>query len=195
MDVVKELYMNTVGMKDKTIYIIGKWISFSREQIDQMYNLNEMKNCSKFKKLVKEPDFQKIVDLLTDGKGKWNATRKNPHESITRGSLTEQAKVWFYFICSIIFPTKHLSIVREKEAIMLYTILKGYKFGVGKIIENSILSYYRGGYMRLVPHLALITRLCILGGVERDWEEEENCPRTSPLTLTRITKGPKNRGR
>ena len=36
--------------------------------------------------------------------------------------------------------------------------------------------------------------LCILGGVEGDWEEEENCPRTSPLTLTGITKGPKNRG-
>ena len=51
---------------------------------------------SKFKKLVKELDFQKIVDLLTDCKGKWNATRKNPHESITRGTLTELAKV-----CSI----------------------------------------------------------------------------------------------
>ena len=49
-----------VGMKDKTVYIIGKWISFSREQIDQTYNLNEMKNGSKFKKLVKEPDFQKM---------------------------------------------------------------------------------------------------------------------------------------
>ena len=32
-------------------------------------------------------------------------------------------------------------------------------------------------------------------GVEGDWEEEENCPRTSPLILTRITKGPKNRDR
>ena len=62
---------------------------------------------------------------------------------------------------------------------LLYAILKGYKFSVGKIIENS----------------TLVTRLCILGGVEGDWEEEENCPRTSPLTLTGITKGPKNRGR
>ena len=74
-----------VGMNDKIIYIRGKWISFSREHIDQTYNLNERKNGSKFKKLVEEPDFQKIVDLLTDGKGKCNATRKNPHESITWG--------------------------------------------------------------------------------------------------------------
>ena len=183
-----------VEMKDKTVYIRDKWISFSREQINQTCNLNERKNGSKFKKLVKEPDFQKIIDLPTDGKGKWNATRKNPQESIARGSLTEQAKVWFYFICSVILPTKHLSTVVEKEAVLLYAILKGYEFNVGKIIENSILSYYRGGYRGLVPHPALITRLCILGGVEGDWEEEEKCPRTSPLTLTRITKGPKNKG-
>ena len=57
------------------------------------------------------------------------------------------------------------------------------------------MSYYRGGYRGLVPHLALITRLYILGGVEGDKEEEENCVRTSPLTMTRITKGLKNSGR
>ena len=78
---------------------------------------------------------------------------------------------------------------------MLYAIFKGYKFSVGKIIENSILSDYRGGYKGLVPHPTLITRLCIPGGVEGDREEEENYPKTSPLTLTRITKGPKNKGR
>ena len=105
---------------------------------------------------------------MTDGKGKWNATRKNPHESIAKGSLTKQAKVLFYFIGSVIFPTKHLRIIREKEAALMYAILKGYKFNVGKIIENSFLSYYRCGYRGLVPHLAPITRLCILGGVEGD---------------------------
>ena len=78
---------------------------------------------------------------------------------------------------------------------MLYAILKGYKFSVDKIIENSILSYYYRGYKGLILHPTLISRLCILGGVQGDWEEEENCPKTSPLTLTGITKGPKNRGR
>ena len=184
-----------VGMKDKTVYIRGKWISFSREQIDHTYNLQERKNGLKFKRLVEAPNFQKIVDLLTDGKGKWNATKKNPHESIARGALTEPTKVWFYFLCSVILPSKHLCTVREKEAVLLYAILKGYKFSVGKIIENSILSYYRGGYKGLIPHPTLISRLCILGGVQGDWEEEENCPKTSPLTLTGITKGPKNSGR
>ena len=99
------------------MYVRGKWISFSREQIDQTYNLEERKNRSKFKKLVKEPNFQKIVDLLTYGKGKWNAIRKNPHESIAIGALTKPTKVWFYFLCSVILPSKHLCTVREKEAV------------------------------------------------------------------------------
>ena len=85
VDVVKEFYANMVGMNDKVVYVRGKWISFNKEQIDQTYNLNERKSRSKVKKLVKEPGFQKIVDLLADGKGRWNATIKNPYESIARG--------------------------------------------------------------------------------------------------------------
>ena len=103
----------------------GKWIPFEREQIDQTYNLQEMKNGSKFKRLVEKPDHQKIVDLLKDGKGKWNATGKNPHESIARRALTEPAKMWFYFLCSVMLPSKHFCIVREKEAVLLYAILNG----------------------------------------------------------------------
>ena len=76
---VKDFYANMVGMIDKVVYVRVKWIPFEREQIDQTYNLHERKNGSKFKRLVETPDYQKIVDLLTDGKGKWNATRKNPH--------------------------------------------------------------------------------------------------------------------
>ena len=133
MDVVKEFYANMVEMKDKVVYVKGKWIPFGREQIDQTYNLQEMKNGSKFKRLVEKPNHQKIVDLLTYGKGKWNATRKNPHESIARGVLTEPAKMWFYFLCSTMLLSKHLCMVREKEVVLLYAILKGYKFSVGNV--------------------------------------------------------------
>ena len=65
---------------------------FRREQIDQMYNLQEMKNGSKFKRLVETPDYQKIVDLLTDGNGKWNATKKS-HTSLS----PEQQRCGFIF--------------------------------------------------------------------------------------------------
>ena len=41
----------------------------------------------------------------------------------------------------------------------------------------------------------MITRLCILAGVHGVWVEEETCPKVSPLTLTGVLKGPKNKKR
>ena len=78
---------------------------------------------------------------------------------------------------------------------LLYAILKGYKIDVGKIIEKSIYNYYYINYIGLAPHPSTITRFCILGKVESDWAEEERCPKTSPLTLTGITKPPFNKGK
>ena len=92
-------------------------------------------------------------------------------------------------------PSKNLNIVRKSEAILLYALLKRYKINVGKIIENSILSYYKRKYRGLIPHLATISKLCLLEGVDGDWENEETCSKASPLTLTEVTKGPKNRGK
>ena len=109
--------------------------------------------------------------------------------------MIEEAKLWFYFVSLVLLPSKHLSTVRKNEAIPLYALLKGYKINVGKIIENSIMSYYISKYRGLIPHLATITRLCILGGVNGNWEDEETCPKASPLTLTKVTKGSKNRGK
>ena len=120
-------------------------------------------------------------------------TKKNPHHAINRGSLIEEAKVWFYFIASVIIPTKHLCLVREQEAIILYALLKGYKINVGGLIEGSIRGYHLSNKRELIPHLVTITRLCILVGVQGSWEEEEVCPRVSPLTLTGVTKGPRNK--
>ena len=65
--------------------------------------------------------------LLTNGKDEWKSTKKNPFESISRGSLTKEAKVWFYFLASVLLPSKHLSTVQQEEAILMYAISKGYK--------------------------------------------------------------------
>ena len=86
--------------------------------------------------------------------------RKTPHESIAKGSLIEEAKVWFFFVSSVLLLS-NLNTVRKNEAILLYALLKGYKINVGKIIENSIMSYYRRKYRSLIPYPATITRLCI----------------------------------
>ena len=69
-----------VGNKEKTVYVRGEWISFDREDINKTFNLKDLKYGSKFKKLKEEPDYQKIVELLMNGKGERNSTKKNPFE-------------------------------------------------------------------------------------------------------------------
>ena len=92
-------------------------------------------------------------------------------------------------------PSKHLSTVRREEAILLYALLKGYKINLGKIIEKFILGYYESNCKGLIPHPATITRLYIKGIVEEEWGTQETYPKASPLTLTGVIKGPKNRGK
>ena len=75
---------------------------------------------------------------------------------------------------------------------MLYAILKGYKLNVGTLIENSIMRYNEENKIGLIPHPATITVLCLKVGVKVAWKKEEEIPRTSPLLLTGMSKGPRN---
>ena len=64
---------------------------------------------------------------------------------------------------------------------------------VGSLIEGSIRGYHLSNKRGLIPHTTTITRLCILDGVKGSWEEEETCPKVSPITLTGVAKGPRNK--
>ena len=156
-----------------------------------MYGMEGQKHGSKYKKIADSPNREKMARKLTDGKVKWGKGR-GEKKIINRGDLTEEAKVWFYFLASVLVPTKHVCTVREQEAIILYAILKGYKLNAGAIIENSIMRYHEGNKRSMIPHPATITRLCIRASVKGIWEEEEECPKGSPLTLTGVSKGPRN---
>ena len=169
-----------IEMKEDSVCVRGIWLPMDHERINEVLKIKDPKNGSKYKKLLKEPNHEKIVEFFTARKGKWNATKKNPHESINRGSLTEEAKVWFYFIAYVIILIKHLSTIREHEAIILYALLKGYKFDMGKIIESSIRCFHKNVKRGLIPHPTTITRLCILAGVKGTWVEEKTCPKVSP---------------
>ena len=149
------------------------------------------KHGSKYKKITDSPNREKIARKLKDGKVKWGQGR-GEKTIINKGYLTEEAMVWFYFLASVLVPTKHVCMVKEQEAIILYAILKGYKLNARAIIENSIMRFHEGNKRGLILHPATITRLCIRAGVKGIWEEEEECPKVSPLTLTGVSKGPRN---
>ena len=189
--VVKEFYSNLVGRKDNTVFVRGVWVPYGAKAINEAYGMAGHKHGSKFKKLLENPDFKNIAKKLTDGKAQMGQGEVEP-KILNRGSLTEEAKVWFYFLASVLVPTRHLSTVREQEAVLLYAILKGYKINVGALIENSIMRYHEGNKRGLIPHPATITVLCLKAGVKGVWEKEEEIPRTSPLLLTGVNKGPRN---
>ena len=189
--VVREFYSNLVGRKDNTVYVRGVWVPYGAQAINQVYGMAGHKHGSKFKKLLENPDLKKIVEKLTDGKAQLRQEKGGP-KTLNRGSLTEEAKVWLYFLASVLVPTRHLSTMREQEAVMLYAILKGYKINIGTIIENSIMRYHEGNKRGVIPHPATVTILCLKAGVTGDWEAEEEVPLTSPLLLTGVSKGPRN---
>ena len=189
--IVREFYSNLVGRKENSVFVRGVWVPYGAKTINEIYGMEGHRHGSKFKKLLAKPNRGKIVKKLTNGKVQWDQ-EKEALRKINRGDLTEEAKVWFYFLASVMVPTKHVCTVREQEAIILYAILKGYKLNAGAVIENSIMRYHEGNKRGLIPHPATITWLCIKAGVKGSWAEEEECPNASPLTLTGISKGPRN---
>ena len=146
-------------------------------------------------RLLTKPIEWQGTSMGPSSKSSWKTqiSRRLPKSSLTgkhnwdKGKSTEEAKVCFYFLASISVPTKHLSTVREQEAIMLYAILKGYKLNVGTIIENFIMRYHEGNKRGLIPHPATITVLCLKAGVKGVWEAEEEVPLTSQLILTGVS--------
>ena len=174
-----------------TLFSSEEFGSHMEQNINAIYGMEGQKHGSKYKRLADRPNIEKIARRLTDGKVKWG-TGQGEKKIINRGDLTEEAKVWFYFLASVLIPTKHVCTVREQEAVLLYAILKGYKVNAGAIIENSIMKYHEGSRRGLIPHPATITWLCLKAGVKGNWAEEEECPKASPLTLTGVSKGPRN---
>ena len=189
--IVREFYSNLVGRKDNSVFVRGVWVPYGAENINAIYGMEDQKHGSKYKRLADRPNREKIARRLTDGKVKWG-TGQGEKKIINRGDLTEEAKVWFYFLASVFISTKHVCTVREQEAVLLYAILKGYKVNAGAIIENSIMKYHEGNRRGLIPHPATIIWLCLKAGVKGNWAEEEECPKASPLTLTGVRKGPRN---
>ena len=65
---VREFYANLVDRKETLCYVRGKWISFHREDINQMLRMGKLSDGAKFIKLKDDPNYQKILEVLIDGK-------------------------------------------------------------------------------------------------------------------------------
>ena len=98
--------------------------------------------------------------------------------------------MWFYFVFSKLVPSKHLSTIGRDKASFTYAIVKGYKFNVGKVIENSILG---SPYHKVITHLPLITKLCEVAGVPIGEKKEKDPPMQALHFPQKKTTRPKRR--
>ena len=89
---------------------------FDDRSINEVFKLRDFKHGSKYKKFLENPNYEKIVNRLTGGEGKWEVTNKNPHHAIKIGALTKEAKVWFYFICFVIVPDTFAQLESRKPS-------------------------------------------------------------------------------
>ena len=59
--VVREFYSNLVGKKDNSVYVRGFWVSYGAKTINEMYGLEGQKQGSKYKKIIDNPNREKIA--------------------------------------------------------------------------------------------------------------------------------------
>ena len=132
---VKEFYANLGEQRNLTCYVRGRWIPFEEKAISQLLGLRPVNDYKEYEQLQENPKFEEIVKELTDDLGVWQRTKTIRNTYIDRGDLSKALKVWFYFINSVLTPSKHVSTVTQDRAILLYALVKGFNLNVGKIIE------------------------------------------------------------
>ena len=59
--VVREFYANMMEMKEDSVCVRGIWVPMGDEKINEIFQLKDPKNGSKYKKLLREPNHEKIV--------------------------------------------------------------------------------------------------------------------------------------
>ena len=66
----KEFFANMIDMNEDSVYVREIWVLVSHERINEVLQIKDPNNGSKYKTLLREPNQQKIIDFLTAGKGK-----------------------------------------------------------------------------------------------------------------------------
>ena len=135
--VVREFRTNLQDKVGSTIFVQWKWVLFDASTINRVFGLTDA-DSEKFIALYQEPNYELILEELTNGSAPWTRNENQEVMSFSRTRLKEVAKVWFNHVSSKLVPSKYLSTIGRDEALLTFAIVKGYKFKVGKVIKNSI---------------------------------------------------------
>ena len=82
-------------MKEDSVYVRGVWVPMGHERINEMLQIKNPKNGSKYKKLLKELKHEKIINFLMGEKGKWSITKKNPMNQLIEAPSQKKLRYGF----------------------------------------------------------------------------------------------------
>ena len=156
----------------------GVWVPFNGATINKVLGLSDI-DSDEFIQLFQNPNYKEILKQVVGPNATWSTKKDRWFYEIQRGSLTKEAKVWFYFMSSRLLPSKHVSIVYRDRAVLLYAILMNIKFNLGNIIQNSRVERDVG---KSLIHPSLITQLCRDAKVVIE-SDKERSPSMAPLSF------------
>ena len=171
---------------DTTVFVKGVWVSFNSNKINKEFDLED-EDSPVYQKLWKSTNYDQILDTLTDNTMPWKKNSSNKVFSFSKTGLTPSSRVWHYSISSRLRPSKYVSIVSQKKAILNFAIAQRMKFYVGHVIETSITKASSVKCTEVLTHPSLITRLFQVVRVRMS-ESKEKCPPIIALPMPKTKK-------
>ncbi|PIN07564.1 hypothetical protein CDL12_19862 [Handroanthus impetiginosus] len=171
----REFYANAAEHKNFKCLVRGREVPFDRVTINELYNIPPIE-LDEFENFCENGiDYEELTRTLCPHGAQWKMT-KGEYISFKSNCLDKAAKIWLWFIFAQMLPTSHSGEVTADQALLLYCIMTGKAFDVGKIISNSIIQSANSSRDGLwFP--SLITKLCTRAGVKWDEKEELIFPR------------------
>ena len=68
--IISEFYANMCRDRDKTIFVLGKWLPFDKK-VTNAYYKSEEKSYEEFQALAQQPNYDTILQRLTEGTVSW----------------------------------------------------------------------------------------------------------------------------
>ena len=135
--IVREFYASA-SQHDYTweATVRGKIVKFDRTDINDFFNLPTLETDDYMRlqdQLCEESTWDTILQALTPPDTQWMFNDTN-RVGFPFNLLSREKRVWLYFICSNLTPTKAFTIVTSHKVVLLYAVLNNKSIDVGSII-------------------------------------------------------------
>ncbi|GMN72743.1 hypothetical protein TIFTF001_052059 [Ficus carica] len=187
IQLVREFYANYDPAVPDSVFVRGKHVPLTPEAINHVYALPEVEDqYQEFFNSIDANELKEVLNGLCEEGAEWTRGKRGAM-TFPRAFLKPGPKVWFHFLKFRLMPSSHDHLINKERAILLYCIMEGRNFDVGKLIQKQIgVCARRNSGGLWFP--SLITQLCAAHDViiETHEPKEQPAAQITPMSLTRI---------